>query len=747
MLHAAFLRSPVAHARVVRIDTEAARQAPGVVAVYVGTDVEPHLTPGPYHTAILVPPGPPLHSCLATDKVRMVGDPIAMVVAESRYGAEDAVELIDVDYEMLPPITQSSQALDPGSPHIFGSMGSNVLVSPQVSSYGDVEGVFAAADRILRASLQQHRIQNMPMETRGCVAQYDHATQRLEVWSGNQSVRYQRDSLASRLGMPPECIRVRAADIGGSFGLKTGASREDVAVAFASTRLGRPVKYIEDRYEHLTASGQAREESFDVEVAYTNEGRMLGIKATMVMDTGSYPGIGTGLPYFIEAMLPGPYRLAAYRFEFTCVVTNKASYVPYRGPWAAETFVRERIIDLLARDLGREPLEIRRMNVVKAQDQPASMITGRTLRGITVDASLDRIAEQIDLDDFRTAQAAARAKGRYLGIGMASYIEAAPGPRNDDQPLGSEPMQMYVDRTGTVVVVTGQMPHGQSHETTLAQVAADEMGVRFDQVRVVYGDSDVVPSAHTGASRGAAMAGGAALHSARALKRKVLEAAADVFEASAEDLQLDQGRISVSGVPARAMSLAEVVASLPGDAERAGGPSPGLWVDLHYDGGAGGWSGGTHCAVVDVDTGTGLVQVLRYLVVHDCGVLINPAVVTGQIRGGVAQGIGAVLLERSAYDAEGNCLSATLMDYLLPTTVDVPRIEVTHLETIALDPDVNFRGVGEGGMIVSPVTVCNAIEDALAPLGGLVYEQHLPPVRILELAGVLPRQGASSHLN
>jgi carbon-monoxide dehydrogenase large subunit len=676
----------------------------------------------------------PRHTCLATEKVRLVGDLLALVVAESRYAAEDAVELIEVEYEELLPVMTANQALDPASPPIFEQLGSNVLVPSNIRSYGDVDGVFARSDGLLTATISQHRHQNVPMETRGCVASFDEASGRLTVWSANQSVSQQRDSLAARLGMPSGQVRVRTADVGGSFGLKIGASREDVAVAALSRVLARPIKYIEDRYEHLMAAGQAREETFDVEVAYSNEGDIRGLKVKMIMDTGAYPGLGAGLPHFIGAMLPGPYQIEALQFEFISVVTNKASYVAYRGPWAAETFVRERAIDLVARQLGKEPIEVRLRNVVADADPPASMVTGRTLAGINISRALETVSEAVDLPAFRHRQSEARVHGRHLGIGIAAYIEPAPGPRMGDTPLGAERMRMQLEEDGTLVVITGQMPHGQGHETTLAQIAADEFGVAFEHVRVVFGDSDLGLNSLTGGSRAATMAGGAAVTTARALRQKVLEASSFLFEASPSDLQVYQGSVSVVGFPSGAMSLAEVVSAL-GQTERfPEGLDRDLTVDATYDGGAGGWSGGVHGAVVEVDVDTGLIRFERYLVAEDCGEIINPEIVDGQVRGGVAQGIGAVLLERSAYDEQGNCLSATLMDYLVPTATDVPRIEIVHLEPVRLDPDVNFRGVGEGGMIIAPVTVCNAIEDALAPLGVRVYEQHLPPGKIWELA-------------
>ena len=455
----------------------------------------------------------------------------------------------------------------------------------------------------------------------------------------------------------------------------------------------------------------------------------------MVIDTGSYPGMGTMVPAIMEAMLPGPYKLAALGFESTAAITNKASYVAYRGPWASETFVRERALDLIAKNLGLDPIEIRLRNLAPRTDPPAVMITGRPLVGVTSKESLERVAQLVDVPAFRRRQSEARAEGRYLGIGVATFIEAAPGPRPPEGPsgpMGLESMRLRLEEDGIVAVFTGQMPHGQSHQTTLAQIAADEFGVPFEQVRVVVGDSDIVPFGLTGGSRSATMAGGAALHGARQLKARVLDFAAHIFEANAQDLLITDGNVWVRGDPESAIAVSEV-ARRATSGQFGADVDTKLEVETTFDGGEGGWSGGTHCAIVEVDAQTGIVKVARYVAVEDCGALINPAVVEGQIRGGIAQGIGAVLLERSAYGEDGNFQSATFMDYLLPTACDVPRIEIEHLETVPLDADVNFRGVGEGGMVVAPPTVVNAIEDALSPFGVRIYEQHLPPARILEL--------------
>ena len=737
MLHAAFVRSPMAHARVLSVDASAARELPGVVAAYTGAELEAMTVPGPDALMALMGwAGPtPEFTLLATDKVRFAGDPVAVVIAENRYLAEDGCELVSVEYDDLPPVMNASFALDPSSPPLFANLGDNIAKPHSRDEFGDVPATFADADRVYDFRIDVHRHQNVPMEGRGCVASYDADLGVMTVYAATQSVHVTKVAVAMRLGIEHEKVRVLAGDIGGSFGLKIGASREELAVAAAARAVGRPVKWVEDRGENLTTSGQAREESFDVRAAVSKDGDLLGLDVKMVVDTGAYPGMGAMVPSIVEAMFPGPYKLAAMGFESTAVTTNKATYVAYRGPWASETFVRERVLDLIAKDLGLDPLEIRLHNVAPRTDPPAVMVTGRPLVGVTTKESLERIAQLADFPAFRRRQAEERAHGRYLGIGVATFIEAAPGPREPEGasgPMGMESMRLRLEEDGIVVLFTGQMPHGQSHQTTLAQIAADEFGVPFEQVRVVVGDSDVVPFGLTGGSRSATMTGGVALHGARQLKAKVIDVASHLMEASAQDLEITDGQVFVRGDPASAIPVGEV-------ARRAASGEFGADVDANleivatFDGGEGGWSGGSHCAIVEVDAETGIVKVERYVVAEDCGALINPAVVEGQIRGGIAQGIGAVLLERSAYDEDGNFQSATFMDYLVPTACDIPRIEIEHLQTVPLDADVNFRGVGEGGMIVAPPTVVNAIEDALSPFGVRIYEQHLPPARILEL--------------
>ena len=397
MLHAAFVRSPLPHARVLAVDVSAALALPGVAGVFTGADIEAITVPGPDALMTLMgATGPaPEFTLLATDKVRFVGDPVAVVIAESRYVAEDGCDLVEVDYEDLPPVASAVVALDAGSPPLFANLGNNIASPHRRREFGDVAGTFAGADRIAEFRVDVHRHQNVPMEGRGCVASPDADSGVLTVHAATQSVHVSKIAIAMRLGLEPDKVRVLAGDIGGSFGLKIGASREELAVTAASRALGRPVKWVEDRSENLSASGQAREESFDVRAAVSNDGDLLGLDVKMVLDTGSYPAMGSMVPAIMEAMLPGPYKLAALGFESTAVITNKASYVAYRGPWASETFVRERVLDLLAKDLGLDPLEIRLRNVAPRSDPPATMITGRPLVGVTSKESLERLAQLV----------------------------------------------------------------------------------------------------------------------------------------------------------------------------------------------------------------------------------------------------------------------------------------------------------------------------------------------------------------
>jgi aerobic carbon-monoxide dehydrogenase large subunit len=741
MLHAAFLRSPFAHARIASIDTAAARQHPGVVAIFTGADIE--AVTNPIQAMAGFPDfRSPLYTALSTDRVRFVGDPLAIVVAESRYVAEDALELIEVEYDPIRAVATFADALDGSAPALFDDVGDNVLYRVE-STHGDVATAFETADVVIRETFTQSRQANVPMETRGAIAHYDPATGELTYYAATQSPQGCRFQLATQLGHPIDSVRVLSGDVGGAFGLKGPVHREDITLAAASRILGRPIKWIEDRNEHLQASGHAREEQVEVEVAVGSDGRLLGLKARLLIDQGAYPCLPYAaalFPTMIRDLLPGPYRFESLQFEGLVLATNKAWNVPYRGPWEIETWVRERVMDVVARQLGIDPADLRRRNLIDGSEDD-KMITGKGLAGITSRESLERALDLAAYSGLRQEQSSARAEGRVLGVGFATFLEAAPGPKDSRGGL-PEDAHVRLESNGHLLVMTPQGPHGQGHETTLAQVAADAMGVPLDHVRVVHGDTRQTPMnlIGTGGSRASTWASGSVLVTTRRVREKALAVASAMLEIDVSDLDIIDGVVTPAGAPARAMPLEAIAttAYLAPQSLPEGTDYRLEATETFTDAGVAGsgWSGGTHLCVVEIDLETGRVEILRYIVVEDCGQVINPAIVEGQIRGGVAQGIAGVLYEKAAYDEEGQFLAGTFMDYLVPTASEIPSIEIEHLESVPVD-GVDFRGVGEGGAIVAPAAVTNAIEDALAHLGVRVTEQYLPPSRILELAGVV----------
>jgi carbon-monoxide dehydrogenase large subunit len=751
MVHAAVLRSPWPHARILAIDPEPARRSPGVLAVLTAADMQRDLT-GPMRLSAPAGVLAPAFWPLSPDKARFPGDPVALVVAETRALAEDGCDLIEVEWEPLAPVTSACDAMAPGSALVFDELGTNVITE-QHHDYGDVERAFADAARVITLRFDQHRYANVPMETRGAVADYHPGAGTLTFHAAHQNPHALRVGLAQLLGIPASLVCVLTDDIGGSFGQKAYVSREEVAVAVASRRLGRPVKWIEDRSENLLAAGHAREEQLEVSAAITATGELLGLKVAMVMDQGAYQLTtwpSSILPTLVRVCLPGGYRLRNFRFEAVVVATTKGTYIPYRGPWEVETWIRERMLDVIARAVGAEPLEIRRRNLLHASDLPTRLATGPTLAGIDPRATLERAAELMDLPGFRRRQAAARTEGRLLGFGLATFFEAAPGPPDYRTALGAGASPRTAQRAvarlepdGTVALFTSQSPHGQGHHTTLAQLAATTLDVSMDQVVVVAGDTRVTPFnlVGTGGSRAATLASGATLGAAALLRDEILHAASALLEADEDDLELRDGTVAPRGVPSRALTLREIASVVWLSPGRLPDKTfPGLEAVFDFAIPDGGWTHATHCCWVEVDPRTGGVRIPRYLVVEDCGTVINPAIVDGQIRGGVAQGIGGVLLERAAYDEDGQMVTTTLVDYLLPTATDIPTIEISHIEPAPGDPPT-YRGVGEGGAIGAPAALTNAIEDALAPYGVTITEQYLPPARILELAGLLDGPG------
>lgn len=808
VLHVAFLRSPFAHARITSINVSAASALPGVVKVFTAAEINAVTNP---FVPFFMAEGAytPLYDVMSADKVRHIGDPVALVVADSRYIAEDALELIEIDYDDLQPVGTIDQALETGREKIWDLADGNVLADMHLP-FGDVDGVFGRADRVITRTFDCPRQTNQPMETRGSlvivdpsghleihntsqgphllkwavaghlvneggvrnlskflrnserrsafttasktfikkniakIKEQDSAGQKAQLRKDRSTVRHQL-RMAMGLMAADDYPTVKAVDIGGGFGSKGPVAREDIAVAAAARQLGRSMQWIEDRIENLQDGGQAREERFTVSVAVDDDGTLKGLKVDAVLDQGAYPSfpvspLATVLLW--KVYMPGAYDFQAFELNAKIVATNKGRVVPYRGPWANETWMRERMLDVVASELGLSPIELRKKNVIGEDKLPMSMVTGPDMdETMSVAKTLDRAIEMIDIDQLTRDKADAEARGHKIGLGIACYHEAAPGPPNfisSVQP-GSD-MFLYEDgraeiaADGTINMYTSQSPHGQSHETTYKQVAADEFGVPMEDVSIIWGDTDRTQFSFfgTGGSRGGPLGAGVMRMTARELRDQVIAVAAEMLEASKDDVEITDGNIHVAGVPSRGITYADVAAKVASD--RGVSEGPVFRKELKYDGvGNGGWSVATHVAVVDIDLDTGQVEIPRYLVVEDCGPIINPGIVDGQVRGGVAQGVGAVFYERHHYDENANLLSGTYMDYLLPTAMEIPTIEIEHMETLT-EGENDARGVGEGGMIGAPAALTNAVADAL---GVEIVEQYLPPFRLLELAGVI----------
>jgi len=809
ILHAAFLRSPFPHATITSINTAAAARLPGVVRVFTAAEINAVTNPFiPFFTAEGA--YTPLYNVMSEDRVRHIGDPVAVVVAESRYIAEDALEMIEVEYDDLEATGTIDQALESGRQQLWDLADGNVLVD-MTMPFGDVAGVFAKADRVITRTLNCPRQTNQPMETRGTVVLVDPKTGHLEIHNTSQSPHFLKWAVAAMLvndggvknfaafvrnkdrrkafttaarafakknkdklkevdnaGLRAQIRKdksflrhqtrmamgllatsdyptVKSVDIGGGFGSKGSVAREDIAIAAVARQLGKSVQWIEDRVENLLDGGQAREERFTVSVAVDNDGTLRGLKVDAVLDQGAYPAFPISPMVTLmlwKVYMPGAYHFEAFELRGRSVASNKGRVVPYRGPWANETWMRERMLDIVANELGMTPADLRAKNLIREDKLPMPMITGPDMdKTMSVARTFDRAMEMIDRDQFARDKADAEACGHRLGLGIACYHEAAPGPPNffhSVQPgndmLVYEDGRAEIAADGTINMFTSQSPHGQSHQTTYTQVVADEFGVPMEDVNIIWGDTDRTQFSFlgTGGSRGGPLGAGVMRMTAREVRNQVVDVASDMLEASKADIEITAGNIHVAGVPSRGITYQDVASKVAADKGVADGPV--FMEELKYEGvGNGGWSVATHVAVVDIDLETGMVEIPRYLVVEDCGPIINPGVVDGQVRGGVAQGVGAVFYERHHYDENANLMSGTYMDYLIPTAMEIPQVEIEHMETLT-DGENDARGVGEGGMIGAPAALTNAVADAL---GVEVLEQYLPPFRLLELAGVI----------
>ena len=723
-LEVAFLRSFVSHGRILRVDGSAAAAAPGVVAVLTAADVNlPPLHPPVTTPGAFSPPRP----LLAHEVVRFVGEPLALVVADTRYRAEDALDLIDVEIDPLDPIVDPRAAADGSHPPLHPEHDSNLYLD-WTHEVGDVDGAFAAAAVVIERRLRNPRCSAVPIETRGVLARPD--GDGVLVWASTQAPHRQRSITAELLGLPLDAVRVACPDIGGGFGQKAHVYPEEILVPWLALRLGRAVKWIEDRSENLLASSHARDQDVLVRVAADTEGRLLAVEADIVCDQGAYGSFPHG-PVLealgTPALLPGPYRLESLRLRSRSVATTKCPEGAYRGVGlVVSALIHERVMDVLAGELGLDRAEIRRRNMITPSELPYTTITNQRYDSGDYARVLDAALAAIDYAGFPRRQRIARSENRLLGLGLASYVEfTGLGSRVFQGRgmvgiLGTDGAHVRIDEQGRAVVWTTTPAIGQGSETTFAQLTADALGLDVEDVIVERSDTGIGRLEGTGsfASRSAISGGGAIALATAELRRRLLEDAAERLEIAVDDLELSGGAVSVVGSPSIRLPFAELAAQV-GESR--------YWVSERYDPPFPAYPYATHACEVLVDPETGQVTIERYVIAEDCGRIINPIVAHGQTVGATAQGIGGTMLEEVVYDAEGQLVNASLMDYLVPTASDLPTFELHTFETPAPDTPLGVKGVGEGGTLAPPAALANAVGNAL---GTELNELPLTPERV-----------------
>ena len=738
LLHAAFLRSPHAHATLTRVRTDAARTMPGVVAVFTHADLARWMKPLPLFGA--PPPGlaaavkfdirqAPQYA-LAKERVRYVGEIVAMVVADDRGRAEDAVEAIEVEYAALPAAADMLSAAEAGAPLVHPEWGTNVAVAFR-HAIGNADRALASADVVIEETFRIQRYVGMPLEGRGVVAAWDRRDGALTTWNSTQVSHFVQQGLVTALELPPHRVRVIAPDVGGGFGTKASGYAEDALIPIAARVLGRPVKWIEDRREHMMAAAHARHQTHTIRLGARRDGTIVGLADRISLDLGAYNVWGIVLPYNTVAHLIGPHRIRDMSVEVKAVVTNKTPNAPYRGAGRPETvFAMDRAVDCLARALRLDPADVRRKNYIRPDEMPFDFgMPYRDGNPLVYDsgdfpAALESALSAVEYDRVRKEQDGLRARGVWRGVGISGYVEGtAIGP--------FESARVVLDAAGRVQVMTGAVCSGQGHETSFAQICADVLGIPLDHVTVIGGDTATVPfGIGTFASRSGVTAGNSIVDAARQIRTKVLAAAGALLEASPEDLEIEDGRVFVRGAPQSAVDFARIVQAAIPTFAKPGVVTPDFDATAYHHVPTVTFASAVHAAVVDVDRDTGAVKLVRYVVVHDCGKVLNPIIVDGQVHGGVAQGVGGALFEDMAYDAEGQLLAGSLMDYAVPVASDLPSIETVHLEYPSPRNPLGMKGLGEGGAISPPAAIANAIDDALAPLGVRLTETPALPWRV-----------------
>lgn len=743
-LYLAFTRSMYGHATIQNIDLTAAQALPDVTAAYTGAELIEHMP------AVDVMPVKDLNNSqrrpMAEHKVRYVGDPVACVLADTAYTALDASELVEVDYAPLPAITDTEAALAPDAPLLYEEFASNrAFFVP--ATYGNIEEAFAKADSTVNLRLINQRLAPSSIEPRGCLFDFDPATGQLSGWVSTQSVYRVRDMMAKMLGFDRNHIRIYNADVGGAFGAKNGSLGEEIIAASLAIKYGRPIKWIEGRSENLQAQSQGRGQIDYVEAAFQHDGRLLGLKVRIFADMGAYLSLFSAfLPVRVVSFLCGPYQVQAIDSEVIGVYTNKASNAPYRGAGRPEgTYIVERVMDRIAYELQLDPVEVRRRNLLAPDAFPYKTITGVTYDSGNYQLALDKALELADYAGWRDKQRERRANHdrNLLGIGIATFTEMSGNSFVTPPGAPREAATVRIQHDGKILVQSGTAHNGQGHFTTFAQIAAHALAVPFDQIQVQMNDS-ALPSFGLGTigSRVTQVGGSAVLLASEAVREKALQVAAHVLEASPNDLSMEQGRISVRGVPTRTVGLGELarlVEEQP-DLIPHEGPNPynnapieGLAAWRDFDPPGPSYASGTHIAVVEIESDTGEVTILRYVAVDDCGHIINHYLADGQLHGGLAQGISQALYEEVVYDEEGQLLTSTFMDYAMPIAKQIPDFITGFVETPSPTNPLGAKGIGESGCVGAPPTVVNAVLDALAPLGINSIDMPLKPEKVWAL--------------
>ncbi len=740
LTYAAILRSPYAHATIGKIDVSAAKAAPGVLAVYTGADIKDRVVPVP--CAWNVPNcnlKVPLHPLLAHEKVRYVGDGVALVVADSRAAARDAIDLIEVDYDPLPGVVDPEKAAQKGAPQLHADVPNNIAFTWVVSG-GDAEKAFNEAPVKVKQRIVQQRLAPTAIEPRAAVASYNKGSGQLTLWVTSQNPHIHRFLCSVMLKLPEHRVRVIAPEVGGAFGSKIPAYADEVLACLAAMDLGRPVKWTEDRSENYKVTTHGRDHVQYVEMCGTRDGRITGLRTRVYAGLGAYASTSApGIPTILHGLVySGAYTIPNIHGTIYGVYSTTTPVDAYRGAGRPEAaYLVERLVDIYAREIGMDPVDVRRKNFIPKDKFPYTVATGLTYDSGNYEAALDKALAMLDYKKYRAEQAQARKDGRHIGVGVVSYIEICGlGPSQVAGAVGfgaggydSAIVRVYP--TGMVRVYIGAKPHGQGEETTFAQIVADEFGYPVENVEIVAGDTETTPQGWgTYGSRSTAVCGSAVKVAAQRVKEKAKKIAAHLMEANEADLEWKDGTFRVKGSPDQGKSFAEVALMANVAWNMPAGVEPGLEATAFFDPTNFVYPFGTHICTVEVNPDTGEVKILRYIAVDDCGPQINPMIVDGQVHGGVIQGIGEAMQEIMVYDADGQLITGTMMDYAVPKASQMPTIEVAHTVTPSPVNPLGVKGVGEAGTIASAAAVVGAVCDALAPLGIRHIDKPLTPARV-----------------